>query len=76
MNVKSKFLRFGSFHLNNEKQIRFWEDKWLENFSFQQQYPSLYNIVRKKSGTVTKVLSTTLLNISFRRFLTGNNIVL
>jgi hypothetical protein len=36
----------------------------------------LYNIVRRKSDTVAHVLSATPLNISFRRYLTGNNLVL
>jgi hypothetical protein len=36
----------------------------------------LYNIVRRKSDTVAHVLSATLLNISFRRYLAGNNLVL
>jgi hypothetical protein len=35
----------------------FWEDKWIENQAFKDQYPSLYNIVRTKSDTVEKVLS-------------------
>jgi hypothetical protein len=58
MNAKPSFLRYGSFLLNNGKQIRFWEDKWLGNFSFQQQYPSLFNIVQKRSDTIAQVLST------------------
>jgi hypothetical protein len=36
----------------------------------------LYNIVRKRSDTVAKVLSTIPLNISFRRTLSENNLVL
>jgi hypothetical protein len=49
MKAKATFLTHGSFHLNNGKQIRFWEDRWLGNYSFQHQYPSLHNLVRKKS---------------------------
>jgi hypothetical protein len=73
MKVKETFLIHGSFHLNNGKQIRSWEDKWLENYSFQQQYPSLYNIVRRKNVTVESVLSVVLLNVSFHRFVTQIN---
>jgi hypothetical protein len=76
MKVKPKFLMYGSFQLNNGKQIRFWEDQWLGTHSFKQQYPSLYNIVRKKSDTVEKVLSGVPLNVSFRRYLSGNNLLL
>jgi hypothetical protein len=60
--------------LNNRKQILFWEDKWLGQYSFQQQYPSLYNIVWRRSATVESVLSIVPLNVSFRRFLSQNNL--
>jgi hypothetical protein len=76
MKVKNNFLRFGSFQLNNGSQIRFWEDKWIGNHVFKEQYLSLYNIVRRKSDTVEKVLSEVSLNVSFRRQLTGNNLIL
>jgi hypothetical protein len=76
MNAKQSFFRYGSFQLNNGKQIRFWEDKWLGNSNFQHQYPSLYNIVRKKSDTVANVLGTIPLNVSFRGSLQGNNVAL
>jgi hypothetical protein len=76
MKIKPKFLRYGSFHLNNGRQIRFWEDKWLGSYSFQQQYSSLYNIVRRKSDTIANVLSAIPLNVSFRRYLEGNNLTL
>jgi hypothetical protein len=76
MKAKEAFLMHGSFHLNNGKQIRFLEDKWLGNYSFKDQYPSLYNIARRKNAIVDSVLSTVHLNVSFRRFLNHNNIVL
>jgi hypothetical protein len=76
MKAKETFLRYGSFRLNNEKQIRYWEDKWLGNYSFKDQYPSLYNIARRKSVIVESVLSTVPLNVSFRGFLNQNNIIL
>jgi hypothetical protein len=37
------------------------------------KYPSLYNIVRKKHALVAQMLSTTPLNVSFRRVLVGEN---
>jgi hypothetical protein len=73
MKAKAAFLVHRSFRLNNGKQIRFWEDKWLGNYSFQQQYPSLYSIVRRKYTTVENVLSRVPLNVSFHRFLNQNN---
>jgi hypothetical protein len=51
MKDKANFLMHRSFRLNNRKQIWFWEDKWLGNYFFQQQYPSLYNIVRRRSDS-------------------------
>jgi hypothetical protein len=76
MKVKSKFLGHGSFQLNNRAQIRFWEDSWIGNSAFKDQYPFLYNITRRKSDTVDKVLSGLPLNVSFRIQLMGNNLVL
>jgi hypothetical protein len=65
MKAKATFLMHGTFHLNNRKQIQFWEDNWLGNHSFQHQCPSLYNIVRRKNVTVESVLSSVPLNVSF-----------
>jgi hypothetical protein len=76
MNAKPDFLRYGPFQIKNGKQIHFWEDKWLGNYSFQHQYPTLYNIVRRKSDTIAKVLIAAPLSISFRRYLSGNNLIL
>jgi hypothetical protein len=74
MKVKKNFLMHGSFRLNNGKQIRLWEDKCLGHYSFQQQYPSIYNIVRRRSVTVESILSTVSLNVYFHRFLSQNNL--
>jgi hypothetical protein len=76
MKVKPKFLMFRSVQLNNGKQIRFREDQWLRAHSFKQQYPSRYNIVRKKSDTIEKVVSRVPLNVPFRRYLIGNKLVI
>ena len=76
MKVKDKFLNLGSFQLNNGENIRFWEDKWLGNFTLSQQYPSLYNIARKKHISIATVFNSIPLNISFRRGLVENNLVL
>jgi hypothetical protein len=35
MNAKPDFLQYGSFQIQSGRQIRFWEDKWLGNYSFQ-----------------------------------------
>jgi hypothetical protein len=77
MKAKEIFLSHGTFHLNNGKQIMFWEDRWLGNISFQHQYPpALYNLVRWKSAMVESVLSMVPLNVSFCRFLNDNNHIL
>ncbi|WVZ57524.1 hypothetical protein U9M48_007901, partial [Paspalum notatum var. saurae] len=53
-------------YFKNWDRIRFWEDIWLGRVSLKYQYPSLFNIVRKKHVTVAEVLSPNPLNISFR----------
>jgi hypothetical protein len=73
MKVRESFLSLGHLRLNNGENIRFWEDKWLENFTLQQQYPSLYAITQWKNVSVASVFSSIPLNISFRRGLVGNN---
>ena len=75
MDAKNDFLNCGTFKLQNGKQIRFWEDKWLGSTSLKNQYPALYNLVIRKHDTVSKVMSSTPLNVSFRRALRGNNLV-
>jgi hypothetical protein len=44
--------------------VRFWEDKWPRNFSLKDQFPQLYNLVRRKNTVVASVFST-VLNVSF-----------
>ena len=75
MHVKPEFLRWGKFKLGNGSLIRFWEDTWLGNEPLKNQYPALYNIVRKKSALVSSVLSSIPLNVSFRRSLVANNLL-
>ena len=76
MKVKRDFLRFGSFIINDGSHVRFSEDSWLENSPLWDQYPQLYNIVRKKQDTVAHVLSTQIPNLSWRRDLIGNKLVM
>ncbi|WVZ49766.1 hypothetical protein U9M48_001095 [Paspalum notatum var. saurae] len=75
MKVKDQFMDLSTFQVHNGLQIRFWEDKWLENFTLKEQYPSLFNIARKKHSSVAHVLSTNPLNISFRRALVGDKLI-
>jgi hypothetical protein len=74
MNVKDQFLCFENFRLQNGSQIRFWEDKWLGVTALKEQYPNLYNIVRKKSATIENVFSSRPLNLSLRRSLVDRDI--
>jgi hypothetical protein len=74
--VKDEFLNLGHFHLNNGCNIRFWEDKWMGNYSLKELYPTLFAITRKKHISVASVFSTVPLNILFRRGLVGNNLTL
>jgi hypothetical protein len=61
--VKDEFLNLGHFHLNNGCNIRFWEDKWMGNYSLKELYPTLFTITRKKHISVALVFSTVPLNI-------------
>jgi hypothetical protein len=72
MRVKEDFFSRGSFKIGNGHMARFWEDTWLGDLPLAIQYPSLYNIVRRKNVLVADVLSVAPLNIEFRRALTGN----
>ena len=77
MKVKREFLRFGTFHIKNGSQVRFWEDSWLNSRPLRYQYPQLYNIVRKKQDTIMgKVLSTPNSNLTWRRDLIGSKLVI
>ena len=71
MKVKNTFLNLGSWTVNNGEQVRFWEDKWLGNYSFKDRYLSLYSIVRRRNSSIAYVMSTVPLNVSFRRALVG-----
>ena len=74
MNVKECFMDFGLFKVKDGSQTRFWIDTWLGNKPLKDKFPALFNIVRRKQDSVAQVLSSTLLNISFRRNLVGANL--
>jgi hypothetical protein len=48
--------------------------KWVGANNLKDQYPNLYNIIRKKSTTISDIFSTRPLNISFRRRLVNANL--
>jgi len=75
MGVKDQFLNLGRFKLVSGHQIRFWEDNWLGNQKLKDQFPNLFNIVRRKHATVVaEVFSSNPLNVSFRRVLVGDKL--
>jgi hypothetical protein len=76
MKVKNTFLNLGSWTVNNGEQVRFWEDKWLGNYSFKDRYLSLYSIVRRRNFSIAYVMSTVPLNVSVRRALVGQRKVI
>ena len=71
---QEEFLSLGKFDLGDGSQMRFWEDLWIRPHPLKYLFPALYNIVRKKSASVITVLSTTPLNMAFRRYLVGVNL--
>ncbi|WVZ95110.1 hypothetical protein U9M48_040912 [Paspalum notatum var. saurae] len=50
------------------------QDTWLWNQSLKHQYHSLFNIVRNKYAIIAEVLSSSSLNIFFRRALLGDKL--
>jgi len=74
MKVKGEFLSMGKFDLGDGSQVRFWGDSWINPCPLKLLFPALYNIVRRKSASERSVLSTTPLNVAFRRSLMGPNL--
>jgi hypothetical protein len=72
MRVKEDFFRRGSFVVGDGTTVRFWEDRWLGNRTLAECYPNLYHIAQRKHVLVADVLSTSPLNIAFRRTLSGS----
>jgi hypothetical protein len=56
MAVKHKFFKRGSFVVGDGERTEVWEDSRLGRTPLSSQYPSLYNIMRYKHGTVAHVL--------------------
>jgi hypothetical protein len=74
MNIKDTFMGFGSFKVKDGTQTRIWVDSWLRNKPLKDRFLMLFNIVRRKQDYVAQVLSSSPLNISFRRKLVGVNL--
>jgi hypothetical protein len=62
------------FDLGDGSQVQFWEDAWIRPCPLKFIFPTLYNIVRKKSASVRTVLSIAPLNVAFKRSLVGVNL--
>jgi hypothetical protein len=75
MRIKDEVLTKGSFIIKDGTKTRFWDDTWVGDKPLKDAYPSLYNIVRDSHATVSKVMSTSPLNISFRRALVDNKLL-
>ena len=60
---------------NNGAQVRFWEDVCLGNVAFREINIPVFIILLKKSASVSVVLRSNPLNVSFRRSLVGNNLL-
>jgi hypothetical protein len=73
MEVKNLVLERGRFQVQDGSQARFWEDLRLGGEPLNVKYPTLYSLVKRKNMSMAQVLSTTPLNVSFRRALIGVN---
>ncbi|WVZ96861.1 LOW QUALITY PROTEIN: hypothetical protein U9M48_042444 [Paspalum notatum var. saurae] len=71
MEVKQDFLSLVSFYIGDGS---FLEDTWCGNQPLKLSYPSLFNVVTNKDATVADVMSSSPLNISFRRGLYGDRL--
>ena len=65
MRIKEEVLAKCSFDIKDETTARFWDNTWVGDKSLKVRYPSLYNIVRDPHATVSKVMNTSPLNITF-----------
>jgi hypothetical protein len=74
MHIKDEVLSKGCFNINDGTNTRFWEDTWLGDKPLKDAYSSLYHIARDKNETISKVMSSIPLNISFMRSLVDNNL--
>jgi hypothetical protein len=74
MRIKDEVLSNGYFVINDGTNTRFWDDTWIGDKPLKDTYPSLYHTARDKHVTVSKILSSRLLNISFWRSLVDNNL--
>jgi hypothetical protein len=74
MRIKDEVLSNDSFVIKIGTNTRFWDDTWIGDKPLKDTYPSLYHIAQDKHVTVSKVLSSRPLNISFRWSLVDNNL--
>jgi hypothetical protein len=74
MHIKDEVLAKGSFIIKDGTNTRFWDDTWIGDKPLKDTYPALYHIARDRHVTVSKVMSSRPLNISFRRSLVDNNL--
>jgi hypothetical protein len=74
MHIKDEVLCLGSFVIKDGTNVRFWDDTWIIDKSLKIQYPNSYNIAREPHATISKIMATSPLNISFRRALVDNNL--
>jgi len=75
MLVKDQCMRLVNFKLGDGSQIIFLEDIRLGNLPLKQHYPNLYNVIRKKEATVSGILISVPLNVSFRREIIGTKLL-
>jgi len=69
MRIKEEVLAKGSFDIISGTSARFWDDTWVGYRPLKFKYLALYNIVRDPHVIVSKIMSISPLNISFRRAL-------
>ena len=72
---KTRFFKIRNFHNKGWVSSKIL-GRQLGNSPLRDQYPQLYNLVRKKQDTVANVLSTQIPNISWRKDLVFSKLVM
>jgi hypothetical protein len=75
MRLKEEVMVKGSFDIKDGTKTMFCDDTWVGDKPLKVKYLSFYNIVCDGHATVSKVMATSPLNISFRTVLVDNKLL-
>jgi hypothetical protein len=67
MRIKDEVLTNDSFIIRDGIIVRLWEDKWVDNVSLRERYPSLFNIIRASPRVCQILLDTSCVLPSYKK---------